>query len=185
MASRGSARRYARALFDVLVKTGGDPDPALRELQAVVAALTDYPDLRKALTSPGVPLGAKVGVARELVRLRPGSKLISRLLMLIVEHDDVDEIDMIASEFEQRVLDFHQVVRAEVTSAEALDAGHLLGLENAFGAITGKRVILSTRVDPTILGGLVTRIGSRVYDGSVVRQLERVRERLRAQSLLY
>jgi F-type H+-transporting ATPase subunit delta len=184
MASRASARRYARALFDVLGKSG-DPDAALRELQAVAGVLAAYPDLRKALTSPGVPLGAKVGIMRELMRLQPVSKVINRLLLLIVEHDDVNELDEIVSAFEQRVLDFHQVVRAEVTSAEPLESGHVLGLENAFAAVTGKRVILSVRVDPAILGGLVTQIGSRVYDGSVVRQLERVRERLRAQSALY
>jgi F-type H+-transporting ATPase subunit delta len=183
MASLASARRYARALFDVV--RSGDPDATLREVKAFATALGEYPDLRKALTSPGVPLGAKVGIMRELLRLQSVSKVVNRLLFLIVENDDVDELELIADAFEQRVLDFHQVVRAEVTSAEPLDAGHMLSLENAFTAVTGKRVILSVRVDPAILGGLVTQIGSRVYDGSVVRQLERVRERLRAQSALY
>jgi len=183
MASRSSARRYARALFDVLGKAG-DPDAAVRELQAVVAALKSYPELRRALTSPGIPLAAKMGVMRELLRLQPASKVVSRLLLLIVEHDDVNELDQIAAAFEERVLEFHQVVRADVTSAEPLDPARAQDLERAFAAVTGKRVMLSLRVDPEILGGLVAKIGSRVYDGSVVRQLERVRERLRANPSL-
>ena len=82
------------------------------------------------------------------------------------------------------MLEFHQVVRADVTSAEPLDPARAQDLERAFAAVTGKRVMLSLRVDPEILGGLVAKIGSRVYDGSVVRQLERVRERLRANPSL-
>jgi F-type H+-transporting ATPase subunit delta len=183
MASRASARRYARALFDVLVKAG-DPDAAVRELQAMVAVLSEHPPLRKALTSAGVPLGAKLGVMRELLRLQPVSKVVGRLLLLVVEHDDVDEIDEIAAAFEQRVLEFHQVVRADVTAAEPLDAVRTQELERAFETITGKRVTVSVKVDPQIIGGVVAQIGSRVYDGSVARQLERVRERLRSNPSL-
>jgi F-type H+-transporting ATPase subunit delta len=183
MASHSSARRYARALFDVLVKAG-DPVAALRDLQNAVAVLDAYPELRKALTSPGVPLGAKVGVLRELQRLQPSSKTVSRLLHLIIEHDDVNELDEVVSAFEQRIMDFHQVVRAEVTAAVPLAPERAQALEEAFKRITGKRVLLEMRVDPAIIGGVVAKIGSRVYDGSIARQLERVRERLRTHPSL-
>src|SRR5687768_11317436 len=116
MASRASARRYARALFDVVAKSGS-VDSALVELKALGAAFTGHPELRKALTSAGVPVGAKQSVMREVLALQPVSKVVARLLTLVVENDDIDEIDEIVEAFEQRVLDVHQVVRAEITSA--------------------------------------------------------------------
>lgn len=183
MASQASARRYARALFDVMSR-GGDPDAALDELRGIVALINAHPDLLKALKSPGVPLGAKMNVMRELLQLQPLSKVVSRLMLLIVENDDVNELDEIVKAYESRVLDFHQVVRAEVTSAVPLDDQRLRDLEQAFAQVTGRRVILSPRVDPSIIGGLVARIGSRVYDGSVVRHLGRIRDRLVADQLL-
>jgi F0F1-type ATP synthase delta subunit len=116
MASRASARRYARALFDVVTKSG-DVDAALVELKALGAAFTGHGELRKALTSPGVPLGVKQSVMRDVLALQPVSKVVARLLTLVVENDDIDEIDEIVEAFEQRVLDLHHVVRAEITSA--------------------------------------------------------------------
>jgi hypothetical protein len=96
MASRASARRYARALFDVVSKSG-DVDAALAELKALGGAISGHADLRRALTSPGVPLGAKQTVMREVLALQPVSKVVARLITLIVENDDIDEIEEIAA----------------------------------------------------------------------------------------
>lgn len=177
MASRASARRYARALFDVVSKSG-DVDVALAELKAIGAAISGHADLRRALTSPGVPVSAKQSVVRELVNLQPVSKVIARLLALIVENDDVDEIEEIVEQFEQRVLELHQVVRAEITSAVPLSDDELRAIEASLADASGARVVITPRVDPAILGGVVAQVGSRVYDGSVVRHLARIRTRL-------
>ena len=80
MASPASARRYARALFDVVAKSG-DVDSALAELKALGAAFTGHPDLGRALTSPGVPLGVKQSVMRDVLALQPVSKVVARLLL--------------------------------------------------------------------------------------------------------
>lgn len=183
MASRASARRYARALFDV-VSRSGDPEAALAELQSFVAVLNAYPDLRQALMSPGVPHGAKLNVTKELLKLQPLSKVVDRLVLLVVENDDVNEFDMIVQAFEQRVMDLIRVVRADVTTAAPLSAAQADALAAALAGTVGRRVVLATRVDPSILGGLVARIGSRVYDGSIARHLARVRERLVASEAL-
>ena len=177
MASRASARRYARALFDVVSKSG-DVDAALAELQAIGGAISGHADLRRALTSPGVPVSAKQSVVRELVTLQPVSKVIARLLVLVVENDDVDEIEEIVEQFEQRVLELHQVVRAEITSAVPLPGEKVQAIEASLATASGARVVITPRVDPEILGGVVARIGSRVYDGSIVRHLARIRTRL-------
>src|SRR6476620_6162152 len=108
MASHASARRYARALFDVVAKSG-DVDVALVELKTLGAALTGHADLHQALTSPGVPLGVKQNVMRDVLALQPVSKVVARLLTLVVENDDMNEMDAIVAAFEQRVLDLHKV----------------------------------------------------------------------------
>lgn len=177
MASRASARRYARALFDVVSKSG-DVDAALAELKALGAAITSHADLQKALTSPGVPLGAKQNVMRELLALQPISKVVARLVTLIVENDDIDEIAEIVEAFEQRVMDLHHVVRAEITSAVPLPHDTVQAIEASLAAAAGVRVVVTPHVDPAILGGVVAKVGSRVYDGSIARHLARIRARL-------
>ena len=177
MASRASARRYARALFDVVTKSG-NVDSALAELKALGAVFTGHPDLRRALTSPGVPVGTKQNVMRDVLALQPVSKVVARLLTLIVENDDIDEIDEIVEAFEQRVLDLHQVVRAEITSAVPLTADKVQAIEASLATASGARVVITPRVDPAILGGIVAKVGSRVYDGSIARHLARIRARL-------
>ena len=177
MASRASARRYARALFDVMSKSG-DVDAALVELKTLGGAISSHADLRRALTSPGVPLGAKQNVMRDVLALQPVSKIVARLLTLIVENDDIDEIEQIVEAFEQRVLDLHHVVRADITSAVPLPDDKVRAIEAALAEASGARVVITPRVDPAILGGVVAKVGSRVYDGSVARHLARIRARL-------
>ena len=125
-----------------------------------------------------MPLGAKLNVMRDVLSLQPVSKVIARLLMLVVENDDVDELDEIVEAFDQRVLDLHQVVRAEITSAVPLSDDKLRAIEASLADASGARVIITPRVDPAILGGVVAKVGSRVYDGSVARHLARIRTRL-------
>ena len=177
MANRASARRYARALFDVVAKSG-DVDSALAELKALGAAFTGHPDLGRALTSPGVPLGVKQSVMRDVLALQPVSRVVARLLTLVVENDDMNEMDAIVAAFEQRVLDLHKVVRAEITSAVPLPADKVQAIEASLATASGARVVITPRVDPAILGGIVAKVGSRVYDGSVARHLARIRARL-------
>jgi F-type H+-transporting ATPase subunit delta len=80
--------------------------------------------------------------------------------------------------YRERLLDHQQVIRAEVTTADELSAEKALELRDRLTRATGRHVTLTTKVDPAILGGLVTRIGSIVYDGSLAAQLAKMRERL-------
>jgi F-type H+-transporting ATPase subunit delta len=177
MASRASARRYARALFDVVAKSG-DVDKTLAELRAIGDAVTGHEELERALTSPGVPVSAKQNVVRELFAGQSVSKVVARLMALIVENDDVNELAVIVQEFEQRVLDLHQVVKAEITSAVPLADDQVAAIQTSLADAAGSRVVVTSRVDPDILGGVVAKVGSRVYDGSIARHLARIRARL-------
>ena len=77
-------------------------------------------------------------------------------------------------------MDYLKVVRASVTAAVALPADRVTALEASLGTLTGRKVLMTTATDPALLGGVVTRIGSTVYDGSVKRQLEKMRERIQS-----
>jgi F-type H+-transporting ATPase subunit delta len=69
-------------------------------------------------------------------------------------------------------------VRAEVTTAVPLSQDRAAQLEKRLAEMTGRRVTMTAKVDPSLIGGVVTRIGSTVYDGSVTTQLQKVKERL-------
>jgi F-type H+-transporting ATPase subunit delta len=83
-----------------------------------------------------------------------------------------------AEAYRERLRQHQQIVRAEVTTAVPLTDDRRAALEKGIAAATGRQVMLTTAVDPAIIGGAITRIGSTVYDGSVARQLERLKEQL-------
>jgi F-type H+-transporting ATPase subunit delta len=85
--------------------------------------------------------------------------------------------DLLAA-YRDRLLEHRGVVRAEVTTASTLDPGRADAIRQGLAALTGRTVQLATKIDPSIVGGLIARIGSTVYDGSVTRQLEKMKERL-------
>jgi F-type H+-transporting ATPase subunit delta len=78
-------------------------------------------------------------------------------------------------------MDHQQIVRAEVTTAAPLSAERAAQIEQRLAQATGQRVDVTTNVDPTIIGGIIARIGSTVYDGSVATQLSKIRQRLTQQ----
>jgi F-type H+-transporting ATPase subunit delta len=84
----------------------------------------------------------------------------------------------LATAFGERLLSHQNIVRAEVTSASPLSPEKTKALEESLSQVTGKKVELSVSVDPELLGGVVAKIGSTVYDGSVKTQLQRMRQEL-------
>ncbi len=80
--------------------------------------------------------------------------------------------------YRERLLDYQNVVRAEVTTAVPLGPDREKAIREGLAQLTGRTVTLATAVDPTIIGGIVARIGSTIYDGSVARQLEKMKSRL-------
>lgn len=178
MTPRAAAARYARALFDVAVKDRLDLDRAERELAAFAGVLEANPSLGRVLTNPAVPAPRKAAVVRELVTRSSVLPQVARLLTLLAERDRLVLLDDLIAAFQERVMEHHQVVRAELTTAIELPADRVAVLREGLARATGRQVHLQTRVDPSIVGGAVTRIGSTVYDGSVTGQLQRLKERL-------
>ena len=178
MTPRAAAARYARALFDVARKERLDLDRLDRELSGFNDAISGHEALKRALTHPAVPPARKRAVIDQLVASEPVLPQLARLLAMLAERDRLVLLDDIARAFRDRVMDHQQVVRAEVTTAIPLPADRVAALRQGIAGATGRNVQLETKVDPGIVGGAITRIGSTVYDGSVTTQLQKLREQL-------
>jgi F-type H+-transporting ATPase subunit delta len=179
MTNKTAAMRYARALLDVAIKERADLDQIERDLASVAALFTEYPALAHALLNPVVPVPRKrAAVAELLAAAGPVTPMVAKLVTLLTDRDRLVLIPDLLVGYRDRLLDHRNIVRAEVTTTASLPAERARAIEASLSRSTGRTISLTTRVDPAIIGGVVTRIGSTVYDGSVARQLEKIRERL-------
>jgi F-type H+-transporting ATPase subunit delta len=177
MSTRASAARYAKALFDVAVAES-TPEQAEQELTAFSVVVQGHSDLRQALESPAVPAARKAAVVAHLLDLLKQSGPVRKLLILLAERDRLELLPELVTVYHERVMEHLKVVQAEVTTAAALPADQAAELQQRLGKTLGRSVVLTTKVDPALIGGMVTRIGGTVYDGSLATQLTGLRQRL-------
>jgi F-type H+-transporting ATPase subunit delta len=176
--NKTAAIRYARALLDVAVKEKADLEQIERELAQFAALFTQYPLLEKVLINPAVPVPRKRAAVADLLAQAKLSPIVSKLLTLLADRDRLVLVPELLAAYSERLLDYRNVVRAEVTTAGPIDSNRTQAIQHGLANLTGRIVKLSTKVDPAIIGGMVARIGSTVYDASVTRQLEKMKERL-------
>ena len=175
MTNRAAAARYARALLDVAVNERADPDAIERDLAAFAELGARHPELQRVLVNPAIPAARKRAAVTELVRAAGTAPILGKLLVLLAERDRLVLVPDVLVSYRDRLLDHRNVVRAEVTTAAPLSASGAQAIERGLSRVTGRTVQLSTAIDPAIIGGVVARLGSVVYDGSVVRQLEKLK----------
>ena len=180
MTSRTAATRYARALFDVASKEG-DIQQAGRDLNAFATLVAGNEMLFRTLTNPAIPIQNKRAVVDQVLKHDGAlSPIVSKLLLMLAERDRLGLLPDLAGAYETRLMEHARVVRAQLTTAVELPPDRVATLRQGLAQATGRDVQLETRVDPSIIGGAVARIGSTVYDGSVTTQLQKVKERLTA-----
>jgi len=178
MTNRTAANRYARALLEVAVKERADVEQIETELTAFADLFKQHPALEKVLLNPAVPTPRKRGALEAIVSSVKPSPILGKLLVLLAERDRLVLLPDLSAAYHERLLDYRKVVRAEVTTAAPLAADRANAIEQRLSQVTGRSVTLSARVDPSIIGGVVARIGSMVYDGSVTTQLQKMKQRL-------
>jgi F-type H+-transporting ATPase subunit delta len=176
--NKTAAIRYARALLDVAVKEQADLELIERELTQFADLFKQYPLLEKVLLNPAVPVPRKRAAVADLLAQAKFTPIVTKLIALLADRDRLVLVPDLLKAYSDRLLDYRGVVRAEVTTATELDAGRRDAIQHGLAALTGRTVRLATKIDPSIIGGLVARIGSTVYDASVTRQLEKMKERL-------
>jgi F-type H+-transporting ATPase subunit delta len=177
MSARTSATRYAKALLDVAVKES-DPAQIERDLASIVRAIVEHPELQRVITSPRTPPSARAGIINALSERAQLHRPVARLLTMLADRGRLELLPELLSVYRERLLAHSNIVQGSVTSATPLPSETLRALEASLSGATGKRVQLDASVDPSIIGGVITRIGSTVYDGSIRTQLARMRQQL-------
>jgi ATP synthase F1 delta subunit len=171
------ARRYAYALLIAATKAG-ELDRVEAEVQSLRDLFARTPQLVKFLMQPLVPFSEKERLLRQRLEGR-FSPVTLHFLLTVVKHKRAEAFEHIARVFEELVREYRGEVVAEVTSAVPLtDHERAITLQR-LQEITGKKVLLRERVDPSIVGGMRIIVGNKLLDLSLRGHLERIRERLR------
>jgi F-type H+-transporting ATPase subunit delta len=179
---QSSARRYAQALHQVATRNGSI-EAVSRDLASLLQALDAHADLDAVFRTPLVAPRRKRALVEALLSSAPGTTgEVSRLLLLLAERDRLAVLREIAAAYDARVNAAGRMASAEIVTAVPLDRGRQTQLAQALGHATGQHVTITNTIDPSIVGGVVARVGGVVYDGSVVRQLERMRQKLVADA---
>src|SRR5215510_4021229 len=171
------ANRYARALADVIT-TRGETEDVISELNRFRLLMDKHSELRDVFASPVVSLERKRAVLNQLLermKLRPTSNNFLRLLLDNLRLQDLNHmLSALLRELDLR----RDIISAEITTAREMPEQEKMKMRESIKAATGKEVRLQFRNDPQIIGGVITRIGSMIYDGSIRNQLAQMRQRL-------
>jgi F-type H+-transporting ATPase subunit delta len=176
VARNDAIRGYAQALFSV-AEAEDALDEVEDELFRFARTLERETELRAALTDLHLPAERKRALLEEILGSRANPHTVN-LLAFVVEQGRARELEAIADELAVLAAERRQSEVAEVRTAVPLDATRRNKLARALEKATGKRIEMKVVVDPSVVGGVVARVGDQVIDGSVRRRLELARERL-------
>ena len=174
------AYRYAQALADAVLAPGAglDPREAARQLRSFGELVKQSTELKTVLLSPAVANSKKRAVVESLTSSAGLNHLVKNFLFILVDRRRAGLLDELADAFESALDERLGLLRAEVTSAMPLNERQQVELQQALSQVGGKQVRCDFKVDPGLIGGVIARIGSTVYDGSVRTQMESLRQRL-------
>lgn len=177
MTEQAAATRYARALFEVSLD-GGGPQRTERDLAAFQELVDGHATLRQVVGNRAIsPVVKKAIVAAILERTPKTADVVARLLLMLAERGRLHLLPALLGVYRERVMEHLGVVRARVTTAEPLDRKRVASINQKLNAATGRQVTIETSVDEDLVGGMVTRIGGTVFDGSFAHHLDRLRQR--------
>jgi F-type H+-transporting ATPase subunit delta len=176
MREESVARRYAAAFFESAQKSG-TINEAQADMFAVTQVLTESPKLIALLRQPLVTESRKKAALKEALATKIRPQTLG-FLNLLVDKRRINMVSDVEHEFTQRVRASNNVALAAAVSAIPLSVTEQESLRKSLEARTGKTIELKTSVDPSLIGGILVRIGDTVLDGSVRGNLERLREQL-------
>jgi F-type H+-transporting ATPase subunit delta len=171
---------YARAFVDVIFDAHLDPGRAIVELRGIVALAKENPDLRRVWENPAIPAQQKHGLLDAIAQSEGISKPVRNLIAVIIDHQRMHFLERIIRQLEKEIDERLGFAEAEIVTARDLGESERRVMELQVGKLTGKKVRAQYARDPSLLGGAVVRVGSTIYDGSVLGQLNRIKEALRS-----
>lgn len=177
MSSQTVARRYASALADVVIERN-EAQLVQAELSAWAKMITDNGSLLEAFSNPTVAYEQKQNVLNALIARTKVRPTTTNFLRTLLKNQRLSDLPEVNAKLAQILDERSGIVSAEITSARPVSDSARALLEEKLAEMTGKKARLTFATDESLLGGLVTRIGSTIYDGSVSNQLSRLREEL-------
>jgi len=177
MVTGSLARRWAKALF-AIGEEQGNLLGLTREVQRVAETWAESDELRDAMSNPALGRDARTQVWESVQRRLGVTRIGRNFFMLLLAKGRLGELPAIARELQVLGDKKDNRMRAEVASAAPIGEDVVTRLRMAFQQATGSSVVVNTRVEPGLIGGLVTRLGDMMYDGSVRTQLARAKEQM-------
>ncbi len=177
MSSQTVARRYASALADVVI-ANNEVAEVRDELLAWEKMILGNQLLLEAITNPTVGYEQKVRILRDLLARTKVRQTTANFLRVLLKNQRLGELTQVNGKLAQILDERAGAVSAQITSARPLPDSVKTALEEKLRQVTKKNVRLNFQTDESLLGGIVTRIGSTIYDGSVRNQLTRLGEEL-------
>lgn len=172
------ARRYAKALL-LIGKEDGQVEAYREELHAFSNLLARENALNQAITNPLYDAGERRGVLQTLVGKLGLSKIMASYLILLFDKGRMGYLSEIDSFYQKLADELKGIARAKLVSATELSSEAVEKIRASLSQRTGKEIILEVEQDPALIGGIVTKIGDLVLDGSIKTQLQNMRESLR------
>jgi F-type H+-transporting ATPase subunit delta len=174
------ASRYARALVDAVLADKLDATAISEQLQAFVAAIHDSDDLRRVWESPAILPEQKRAVLDALAKQNGAAKPVRNFMAVLIDHQRMPMLAQIVRQFQVELDKQLGFAEAEITSARPLSDVEKRAVESQVEQLTSKKVRARYDANPGLLGGIVVRVGSTIYDGSVRGQLAKLKEQLSA-----
>ena len=173
--------RYARAFADVVMERSLNPDQVRHELHSIEGILAQSAELRRVWEAPALPAERKRAVLDAIVQHAGMSRPVRNFLAVLIDHERMRLLDQIVRQFEQELDRRLGLAEAEITSARDLNQQEKRILETQVARLIGKTVRARYQRDAKLLGGAVVKVGSTIYDGSVLGQLNKIRDYLSAE----
>lgn len=175
------ARRYAQALLELGVEQS-NLESIVDQIGAAARAWEASVELRHAIEDPRIAHAAKKAVMGELAERIGANPTTRHALLVLVDRRRTKTLPYLAQQLRELADARKGVVRAEVTTAMALGDAYYARLQAQLEKMTGKRVVVDKRIDASLLGGVVTRIGDRIFDGSLRTRLQTLKDSLLPQA---
>ena len=169
------ARRYATALLEIGVETN-TLDAIVDELQRVAQTFEGSPELRSALADPLIPIQAKKAILDDIAQRLNLGQSSKNVVNMLLDRRRIRAISPISARLREMADEKRGILRAEVLTAMPLPEEYFTLLQQQLERVTGRRIALDRKLDPTLICGVVARVGDTVYDGSLLARLRQMKE---------
>jgi F-type H+-transporting ATPase subunit delta len=170
--------RYARAYAEVVVSHRLNPEKTVAEFEQMAEIINYSRELRNVLSNPAVSREQKLKLLDSIIQHIGATKMLRNFLAVLIDHRRIGKISDLLEQFKRELDRRMGIADAKVSSIRELTSAEKKSLEQQLAEITGKTVRATYSQDAGLLGGVMVRVGSTIYDGSVHGRLQRMRQEL-------